>query len=159
MDDSAPEGVQMHHSARLLFAGALLALLAGCTATGPTALTCSPQEQSLRFKLKDDGCVKGVTNAWGLNKEKVEICQGGTVTWKVRKSAHRNGDLKKGIEFDPTTGSPLAWQDSGFQADVIVGQVREDAATGEPGFKYTVATERGPGDVCKHDPMIIVKPR
>jgi hypothetical protein len=149
----------MHNFVRLMLLAGMLAFIAGCAGSPARPLECGPQEQSLRFKLKDDGCVKRVTNAWGLNKETIEICQGGTVTWKVKKSAHPKGDLKKGISFDAATGSPLQWQDSGFQADVIVGQVRDDAATGAPGFKYTVATERGPGDVCKHDPMIIVKPR
>jgi hypothetical protein len=149
----------MNVSARLLITGSLLALLAGCASTGPTALTCNPQEQNLRFKLKDDGCVKGVSNRWGQDKNSIEICQGGTVTWKVKKPSHSNGELKKGIVFETAAGSPFEWTDSGFQGEAIVGKVRDDAPTGGDGFKYKVNTERGPGDVCSLDPMIIVKPR
>jgi hypothetical protein len=151
--------VQMHNFVRLLLVAGPLALIAGCAGSPPRTLACDSQKHSLRFKLEDDGCVKRVTNGWGSDREKIEVCHGDTITWKVRKSTHPKGDLKKGIAFDRAQGSPLQWQDSGFQADKIVGQVRNDAATGEPGFKYTVSTERGPGNVCEHDPMIIVRPR
>jgi hypothetical protein len=159
MEGSVRKGVHMSVSARLLITGSLVAFLAGCAGTGQTALTCGPQEQNLRFKLKDDGCVKGITNRWGQDKESIEICQGGTVTWKVKKPSHRNGELKKSIVFETAAGSPLEWKDSGFQGETIAGKVRDDAPTGGDGFKYTVRTERGPGDVCAHDPMIIVKPK
>jgi hypothetical protein len=149
----------MSVSARLLITGGLVAFLAGCAGSAPRTLACDSQKHSLRFKLEEDGCVKRVTNWRGSDRERIEVCHGDTITWKVRKSTHPKGDLKKGISFDGSKGSPLQWQDSGFQADTIVGQVRADAATGEPGFKYTVKTERGPGNVCAHDPMIIVKPR
>jgi hypothetical protein len=122
-------------------------------------LTCGSQDHPLRFKLDRDGCVKSVTDRQGSDKERIEVCHGDTITWKVKNWGERNGRLKKSIFFDATNGSPFDWQDSGFRRDTIVGEVRADAATGEPGFKYTVATERGPGNVCKHDPMIIVKPR
>jgi hypothetical protein len=134
-------------------------LLVGCAGTGETTLSCSPQQLTLKFKLKDDGCVKDVTNSRGSSRDTVEICQGGVITWKVKKASHDKGNLKKSIAFVSAAGSPLKWKDSGFQADTIIGEVRGDAATGLPGFKYTVRTERGPGDVCEHDPMIIVKPR
>ena len=146
-------------SARLLLTGSLVALLAGCVSTGSTALTCEPQEHKLSFKLKDDGCVRGISNRWGQSKDNIEICQGGTVTWKVKKPSHRNGELKKSIVFETPAGSPLEWKDSGFQDETIAGKVRDDAPTGGDGFKYTVKTERGSGDVCAFDPMIIVKPR
>lgn len=149
----------MSVSARLLITGSMAAFLAGCAGTGTTALTCSPQEQDLQFKLKDDGCVKGVANRWGWDKNTIEICQGGTVNWKVKKASHRNGELKKRIVFKSAEGSPLEWLDSGFESEAISGKVRDDAKAGEPGFKYNVETERGPGDVCSFDPMIIVKPR
>jgi hypothetical protein len=149
----------MSVSTRLLITGSLVALLAGCASTGSTALTCEPQEQDLRFKLKDDGCVKGISNRWGRDKNTIEICQGGTVTWKVNNSSHRNGARKKSIVFDTAAGSPMEWMESGFQDEALVGRVREDAKPGGDGFKYTVKTERGPGDVCAFDPMIIVKPR
>ena len=96
----------MNVSARFLITGSLAALLAGCAGTGPTALTCEPQELKLRFKLKDDGCVKGISDGAGRNKDRIEICQGGTITWKVKKSSHRNGDLKKRIVFKSAAGSP-----------------------------------------------------
>jgi hypothetical protein len=149
----------MSVSARLLITGGLVVFLAGCAGTSPTALTCEPQEQQLRFKLKDDGCVKRVTDSSGDDRESIEICQGGTVTWQVKKRSHPNGKLKKSIVFETPAGSPLEWKDSGFQGETIVGRVRDDAPTGGDGFKYTVKTERGPGNVCAHDPMIIVKPR
>lgn len=148
----------MSVSTRLLITGSLVALLAGCAGTGATSLTCEPQEQNLQFKLKDDGCVKGVANRWGWDKNTIEICQGGTVTWKVKKSSHNKGQLKKGIVFETAAGSPFDWKDSGFKDETIVGKVREDASPGGDGFKYNVRTERGPGDVCDFDPKIIVKP-
>ena len=149
----------MSVSTRLLIAGSLVAFLAGCAKTDPTALTCKPQEQTLRFKIKDNGCVDGITDFWGLkDKNDIEICRGGTVTWKVKKDWDTNGKLEKRIVFEAAEGSPLEWTDSGFQSDSIVGKVRDDAQTGPPGFKYTVKTELGTGDDCPFDPKIIVKP-
>jgi hypothetical protein len=149
----------MNVSARLLITGSLAALLAGCASRGPTALTCEPEERKLQFKLKDDGCVEGISDSLGRDKDRIEVCQGDTITWKVKKWWHSNGDLKKRITFKSAAGSPLEWTDSGFESKTISGTVRADAKTGEPGFKYNVDTERGPGDVCPFDPMIIVKPR
>jgi hypothetical protein len=148
----------MSVSTRLLIAGSLAALLAGCAGTGETALTCRPQEQKLKFKLEDNGCVNGITDSSGADKNEIEICRGGTVTWKVKRYWESNGKLKKRIVFEAAEGSPMEWTDSGFESDSIVGKVRVDAPTGLPGFKYTVKTERGAGDECPFDPKIIVKP-
>jgi hypothetical protein len=149
----------MSVSARLLFTGSPVAFPAGSAGTGLTALTCDPQEQYLRVKPKDDGCVKEIANRWGQHKECIEICEDGTATWKVKKPSHRNGELKKTMFFKTAAGSPLEWTDSGVQGETIACKVHDDAPTGADGFKYTGKTERRPGDVCAHGPVIIVKPQ
>jgi hypothetical protein len=143
----------------LLVIGAMSAFLAGCVGTDSKRVECG-KGKALAFKLKDNGCVRGIKDANDNAKDRstVYVCRGDEVTWRVKNPNHANGNKNKAVAFDKPNGSPFAWSDSGLQDREIKGTVREDADF-DVEFAYTVRTEGGSNNGCPYDPMIIVKPR
>ena len=133
--------------ARLATACAL-SLLAAQLALGDerNCATDKGAVHTLKFKVKDDGCVEKVKkDSDGANADEIRVCETDVVKWKV------NGK-KKSIVFEGV--SPFEWTDSGFEDNKIEGTVKAGTA-GQPPFKYSVKVD---GLACVLDPKIIVDP-
>ena len=124
-----------------------LSLLASQLALGdePTCAAKKGATHTLKFKVKDNGCVEKVKkDSDGADADTIKVCETDVVSWKV------NGKSKS-IVFDGE--SPFEWQDSGFKSNDIQGTVK--AGTAGKDFKYSVKVD---GMTCVLDPRIIVDP-
>ena len=123
-----------------------LSLLAAQLASGVAVACDNPgKTHTLKFKVKDDGCVQKVKkDSDGADADTLNVCETDTVIWKVSGKS-------KSIVFDGT--SPFEWLDSGFKGNDIQGTVK--AGTAGKDFKYSVKVD---GMTCVLDPRIIVDP-
>jgi hypothetical protein len=135
--------------ARLTTAFAL-SLLASQLALGdePTCAAKKGATHTLKFKVKDDGCVEKVKkDSDGADADTLNVCETDTVVWKVSGKS-------KAIVFEGA--NPFGWTspDSGFKDKTIEGTIQAGTA-GQPPFKYSVKVD---GMACVLDPKIIVDP-
>ena len=124
-----------------------LSLLAAQLASG-VAVACDNKGKThtLKFKVKDDGCVEKVKkDSDGADADTINVCETDTVVWKVSGKS-------KSIVIDGDS-TPFAWQDSGFMSNKIEGTVQAGTAGKE--YKYSVKVD---GLDCVLDPKIIVDP-
>jgi hypothetical protein len=128
-----------------------LSLLASQLALGdePTCAAKKGATHTLKFKVKDDGCVEKVKkDSDGADADTLNVCETDTVVWKV-------SGKPKAIVFDGT--SPFEWLDSGYKDSEIQGTVKAGTAGKDP-FKYSVKVVKDDGKTCVLDPKIIVDP-
>lgn len=124
-----------------------LSLLAAQLASG-VAVACDDKGKThtLKFKVKDDGCVEKVKkDSDGADADTINVCETDKVIWKVSGKS-------KSIVIDGDS-TPFAWQDSGFMSNKIEGTVQAGTAGKE--YKYSVKVD---GMDCVLDPKIIVDP-
>jgi len=131
--------------ARLTTAFAL-SLLAAQLASGVAVACDNPgKTHTLKFKVKDDGCVVKVKqDSNGADADTITACETDTVIWRVSGKS-------KAIVFDGA--SPFEWLDSGFKGNDIEAKVKAGTAGNE--YKYSVKVD---GMSCVLDPKIIVGP-
>jgi hypothetical protein len=122
-----------------------LGLLAAQLASGVAVACDNPgKTHTLKFKVKDDGCVQKVKKeSDGADADTINVCETDKVVWTVSGRA-------KSIVFDGA--SPFDWADSGSDSS-IEGAVKSGTAGKD--FKYSVKVD---GLDCVLDPKIIVQP-
>ncbi len=123
-----------------------LSLLAAQLASGFAVACDTPgKTHTLKFKVKDDGCVLKVKkDSDGADAATISVCETDSVIWKVSGKS-------KSIVFEGT--SPFEWLNSGFKGNDIQGTVK--AGTAGKDYKYSVKVD---GLDCVLDPKIIVDP-